>query len=330
MDLLFTREAAKRSLSAAGETPKKLATIHIGAVTLLSLVLAIVNYLLAQGVDSTAGLSGIGHRAVLNTLQFVLSAGSSLALPFWEVGFLFSMLAIARGQEATPDSLLEGFRRFWPLLRLFLLQILIFTGLAITALQLASMIFLLTPLSSGAQEVLDGLAAQDPALLQQTLTDEALVMKLLPHLIPIYILFVLIYAGIGIPLFYRFRMANFAIADGCPRAGAAMQTSARLMRGNRWSLFLVDLRFWWFYAGQLLISLIAYTTELLTLFGVTLPFAPEVGVLVSYLVYLVLQFFFFRQFGSYVHATYAHCYEVLFPTAPQSPAPPAGPVPRDP
>ena len=331
MDLLHAREAAKESLRAAGDAPKKLAAIHIGAVSLLSLVLAVVGYFLSEGVSSTGGLSGIGTRTVLTTVQFLLSTASSIALPFWETGFLFAALSFARKEEATPDSLLEGFRRFAPLLRMFFLQFLIFLGLAVASVQISSILFTLTPLSAGAQELLMGLNTTDPTVLEQTLlSDEALLQQLLPHMIPFYIIFALLYAVVSIPMFYRFRMASFAMMDGCTRARAALRASTRLMRGNRWSLFLVDLRFWWFYAGQLLIALIAYVPDLLNLLGVSLPINPDITVLLFYFVYLVLQFFFFLLFGSYAHTTYAHCYEMLFSATPQVQTASAAPVPRDP
>ena len=327
MDLRSSREAASRSLSQASYDPKKLAVVHIGAVTLVSLVLALVNYLLSLGLSSTAGLSGIGLRSALGTVQYILSAGSSLLLPFWEIGFLFAALKMARGESAEPRSLLEGFRRFAPVLRLFFLEMLIYTGLAIAAVQIASTIFVITPLSAEMQEVIQSHAGLLSSGQSLELSEE-LIATITPHMIPVYVIFLILFAIVAIPLFYRLRLARFAVMDDAPRARIALAVSTRATKGHRWSLFLVDLSFWWFYAAQIGIAALSYAVELLTLLGISLPVNKDVAVLVCYLVSLALQFLLFRQFGSYVHTTYAHCYDRLRASAPQPPAAPSDPIPR--
>lgn len=321
MDLQFTRQSAFQSLSRATYNPQRLATIHIGVTALVSLILSLLGYFLSQGVGSVPGLSGIGTRTFLVTIQYLLSAGSTLLLPFWEIGFLFATLAIAREQTAAPSSLLEGFRRFLPVLRLFFLEVVIFIGLAFAAMQISCLVF-----TASIQETVNAYAASLPANQPLEMTAD-LAQALLPKMIPVYGLFAILYAVVGIPLFYRIRLATFAIMDDAPGARAALACSAQITRGSRWSLFLVDLHFWWYYAALLLISLLAYAADLLNLMGIQI--LGNLMVLICYVVYLVLQVLFFRKFGSYINTTYAHCYLALRANTPSQDAPCGDPIPKD-
>ena len=308
MDIKALKSGADLSLSVAGYNPKKLALIHTGAALLFSLVLTVLQFVLNRGIASTGGLSGIGLRTILSTAQMVLSTAALFLLPFWEIGFSRASLLMASGGTATPTTLLEGFRRIMPIMRLFLLQFALYMGLTLISSNIASMVFMLTPFSAGLNEAIAPLAT-DPEMLEQALVSNEFMMQLLPHLIPMYVILAIILAVLAIPLFYRFRMAQFAIMDE-PQIGAlaAMKISAVAMRNNRMNLFRLDLHFWWFYAAQILIALIGWLDQLLPMAGIALPINPDVSFFLFYALHIALSLLLAWQYTARVQTTYAHFY----------------------
>ena len=297
-----------RSLQQAGYDPKKLALIHSGASLALSLVVTVLQFALDRGIANTGGLSGISLRTLLSTIQMTLSVSLLLLMPFWNAGFCHSALCLAQGTEATPNGLFAGFRRFLPLMRLFLLQALLYFAIALLCNNLASTIYLLTPFSGGLMEILEPMM-DDPDLLLEMLNNGALTQQLLPHLAGMYVITGILLAILGIPMFYRLRMAVFAMMDQ-PRIGALMAfgISGQLMRRHRFRLFRLDLQFWWFYLAQLVLSVIGYMDVLLPMLGISLPFQADVSFFLFYVIYLGLQLVLSWQVFARVQTTYAHFY----------------------
>ena len=119
---------------------KRLALIHTAVALGVSLVVTLLHYYLNNQIGNTGGLSGLGARTVLETAQTVLQYVVNLALPFWEIGFLFAALQMARGQKAEVSSFLEGFRRFGPVLRLYLTRSLLFIGVGVASAYVSAFI----------------------------------------------------------------------------------------------------------------------------------------------------------------------------------------------
>ena len=65
-----------------------------------------------------------------------------------------TMLRIARGQYASPNGMRLGFDRFWVLLRCTLLKGLILGGVAMASMYVAIAIYMMTPLSNSAVDIL--------------------------------------------------------------------------------------------------------------------------------------------------------------------------------
>lgn len=316
MNLLGTKEDAARSLASSNYNGKTLALIHTGAALLVSFILSLCNFLLSQSIESTTGLSGIGTRSILQSVQSFLSTATTLLLPFWQIGFVFACIRIARKESVRPSSLAEGFRRFGPVLRLHFLEILIFCGVAIACAYLASAIFSFTPFFGKMFDAIAPLMQEtfNPELL---LSDSAVMDEIVQAAIPLYCIFGLVFVALSIPIFYRLRMAQFAIMDDMPRARAAIGASFRMMRKNRIQLFRVDLQFWWFYLLKVLVAAVAYGDVLLPLVGISLPINENVQFFGFYLIYIVLELFLTWRFGALVQTTYAHCYETLKTNMPQ-------------
>ena len=148
------KAAARNSLAAATYDPRKLILIHTGISVGLSLLCTIIDYVLSLQIQNTGGLGGLGTRSILSTARSVLQVIVSLGLPFWEAGYCFATIKIVRGKEANPASLLEGFRRFGPLLRAMMLQSIIYIAVLILCFTVGSRIFLLTPLSDPFYEIM--------------------------------------------------------------------------------------------------------------------------------------------------------------------------------
>ena len=310
MPLRESRNNAVRSLNAANFSGKTLGLIHSGVALAVSLALTICNMVLASFIDNTGGLAGIGTRSVLQAIQSVLSIGSTVALPFWQIGFLFACLGYARKEFVTPSSLLEGFRRFAPVLRLLLLEAVIFIAIGIACFNAAGMVIMFTPFFDTMATAMEPI--MDTTVSAETLfADSAAMEAMLKAAIPMYVITGILFLLVAIPLSYRLRMAQFAIMDNASGALAAILGSFRMMRGNCIALFKLDLSFWWFYGLKILAAVIAYGDTLLALAGISLPGNPDVLFFIFYGIYILLELGVNWRFGAYVQTTYGHCYDML-------------------
>lgn len=306
------KDKAQQRLQAASYSPGKLILLHTGVSVAMLLVLTVLNFILQNGIDATGGLSGLGTRTILSTIQTILQSLHTVALPFWEFGYIFAILRISRGQEARPGSLLDGFRNFGPVIRYYLLYNLIFTGFAIVSFYPASFLFMLTPAAGEMKALLEPMVAGGIVDPNQLMMDPALQEVAAKASVPMLILFAVIFCLISAPLFYRLRMAEFALADD-PRAGvrASMYRSNKMMKGNCFKLLALDISFWWFYIAQLVISVICYADMLLPALGITLPFSATTAYFLFYVINLALQLLLYWGTRNKVMLTYAAAYDVL-------------------
>ncbi|MBO5317070.1 MAG: DUF975 family protein [Oscillospiraceae bacterium] len=292
--------------SQAAYPPRKLALLHTGAALLVSLVLTVLHYLLSRGIGTTGGLSGIGTRTVLTSLQTILQFAASLALPFWEVGFLFCMLRLARKEPFAPRDLTAGFRRFSVLLRLMFLEFLLYSALAFIAIQLVTLVFSLTPFSMPVMEKLSALM-RDEAFLQSGTLPPELQGEIIRYLIPVYIVSGVLFLTVGIPVFYRLRFSRYVIMDTQqPRALAAMGISRRLTKGHCRQLFSLDLSYWWYYLLQIVIAAAAYADLLFPLLGISME--KETAFFGTFAIHLLLSLLLAWRCRAGVDGTYACFY----------------------
>lgn len=298
------KREARKALAKAQYDPKKLILIHTGASVALGLILALVDYLLSLGIDETGGLSGVGMRSVLETIQSVLMIVQLVAAMFWQIGYVYVALKISKGEQAGIRDLFQGFRQFGPVLRLQMLITLIYSGLSIVSAYISSMLFMFTPWSE--------------PLTQATLvgTEEAMLAVMDQVMLPMMGIMVLVMLILLVPCYYRLRQAQYALMED-PRAGAlaAVRKSRALMRGRRMELFKLDLSFWWFYVLEMLTLFVADGELILEMLGISLPWSSTV----SYYIFLALCYlctlvlYWWR--GNEVQVTYAKAYEALLPPA---------------
>ena len=320
MDLLDRRglkNAAGDALAQAPRNPKRIILIHTAVSLGIMLLVAVLDYVLSGQIENTGGLSGLGTRSVLTTVQSILQMVQMVVLPFWEIGYLYAAMKMAVKEPAEPGTLLEGFRHFGPLFRIMLLKGLIFLVLGFVCTYVATQIFVMTPLSTPMLEAMAPVL-NDPTLMESAAGEEALMQvvdqalddAMLPLLIITGILLCLVY----IPISYRLRLVNYSVLEN-PREGAlvAFRRSFRLMRGN----CLLDLSFWWYYLLQILINLVCYGDLILSLAGVSLPWSGELSFFLFYILALAGQFVLYFLARNKVEVTYVTAYHVLSPYRPQ-------------
>lgn len=304
MDIRTIKQAAADHLSAAPYDPKKLALLYSGMAVILSVLLTVVNLFLTRQMDGTGGLAGIGTRTALSFAQTMLLLATTVAMPFWEMGFYKAALNLSRREPARPATLLSGFRRFGIVLRLTLLRTGLVVAITFACLQAAMILFMMSPWGLQTLEVAEKLLATGATAL-----DEAAMEQMLESMYPAYILFGVLACALLIPLLYRFRLADWAVMDDATGALRAMGNSSYWMHGRRKWLFRLDLHFWWYYALQALAALIAYGDMLLPVLGIHMnaDLALVLFTALSGLVQLVTAW----QFAPLLQTTYACAYQAL-------------------
>ena len=310
------KRSTARALATADYSPTRLVLIHSGVTLLVTGLSAFVSYLLTRKIDATTGLTALNTRTILTMAQMILNLATTVLLPFWSVGILRAAMDYARGNSVTPGCLLEGFRRWGVVLRLFLLRFLLAVIICIACMQAATTLFMLTPWSekllTQMEQLLpamDSASMLNPQLTDPTAIDPEIIYGLLPYLAPIYVL-----AGSGIAVLavltmYRLRLADYMVLDGHDKAFAALRQSMRAMKGKKAQLFRLDLSYWWYFALQLLCIAVAYGDKLLPALGISMN--ADVAFWLFYGVSLVAQLVINCAFAPKVQTTYAMFYEQL-------------------
>lgn len=308
-----------------GRDARRMAAIHTGVAVAVALVSTVLQYVLAEGVGNTSGLSGMGTRSVLETIQTVLQYANALLMPFWSLGFLYVALQWARGGYARKEDLLTGFHRFGAYLGLMLNQGLLVFAVTFLTMNVSSIFFMLTPAAAKITELGAATKGDVTAVTQylEAMTWED-TMALMESMIPMLVIWLLLCAALLIPLLYRFRMAEYVILDNKQARGlSSMILSAMMLRRRCWQLFRLDLKFWWYYGLKVLCTVLCYADMLLELMGI--PASGEVAYLGSYVLYLVALFGVEVAFRPRVDTAYALAYERLKEMAPvvrKEPEPP--------
>jgi uncharacterized membrane protein len=266
--------------------------------------------LLQNQIGSTGGLQGIGMRSLLETASTVLQIGSTALLPFWTMGYVLCILGVVRGSRMEPKDLLGGFQRFAPLLRLNLYRVFKYFILGMLCLYPSIMVYLMTPLANPVMEILEPLVQNATDTTQMmAMMDEATAMAVTEAMMPWMAVYGLMFLLLAAPLYYRLRMADYILLDN-PKLGAmqAVRLSTLMTLRKRMQLFLLDLRFWWFYLGLGLCAAVCYLPLMLSWFGIMLPLWADYA---CYGGYLVLQFGLIVAAQNKVEATWAVAYEAL-------------------
>ena len=306
-------ETARQRLDQA-QYKNKIILIYAAITVGLSALVTGASYLLGQQISKTGGLSNMGLRSVLSTVNTVLPVLQNLVLLCLELGFLNAMIRMSRGLYTSPQSLRAGMPRFWAAIRCTLLLSFRYILIGICSFYLAVTIFTMTPLSREAISILEPLMAQMTVMDTELVLEGAVVNQLVDSMVPAFVIWGLLLLVTLVPVYYRYRLANYILMDK-PAYGAlmALGESKVLMRKNCFAMFKVDLSLWWYYLLVGLSVVICYGDAVLALLGIALPWSDTVSYFLFYGLFLVAQFALYYFCGNRVGITYALAYEALKP-----------------
>lgn len=313
LDPVQLRASALSSLKRS-QKPERTILLHTGVILLVSLLLTGVDYMLDQQIGTTGGLSGMGTRSILATIQSLLRLTQAVVLPFWQIGYTFYSLQVARGQSSGISDLIEGFRRFGPVLRLKALTAGLALILIFVSAYASSFLFMMTPWATPILQQMESLTATMTS--EQELL-ESFAVLLQDSIVPIMIIFCLCFLAGGAFLFFRFRLAELWLLDH-PEDGAlkSLRASKELMRGNWNAMLRIDLSFWWFYLLEVLVTALGYGDIILDYFGIEMTTDAFGTYLLFFSIYVWAQMALYWWKRNEVAVTYAHAYLSLLPEEP--------------
>ena len=315
MDLTNRRaihHTAANALNQAGRDGKMLFLCYSGITTVLSLLSLAISYVLDLRIAQTGGLSNMDLRSVLSTIQSVLPIAQIIISSCLGFAYQQNVLSMARSQGADYRTLPSGFRHFFLLFRLALLQTLIYIAVALVAVQLSSIIFTFTPYAQVYFDAVEPLVNSMSVLGTVPTLDEATTTAILEACMPAVWIFVGVLLLLALPVYFRYRMSMFCLADN-PRMGAfmAMHKSRIMMRRHCFNLLKLDFTMWWFYLLQVLITLILYSDLLLPILGSQLPWSQNASAYLFNGFAVLIQFAVYYFTLNRVNVTYAVAYDIL-------------------
>lgn len=315
-DFTRMRVQGRAALDQASYPPRKLIMIHSGVTIGMGLLLTVLNYLLDMGIAQTGGLSGIGTRTILETIQSLLDAANMILLPFWTIGYIRTILHWTRREDADLSTLLSGFRCLSPVMRLLFMQGIVYLLLGFVGGYAGAAVFMMTPSAQPLYALLQEMTSAgitDPYAMMENEAYVAASMAMAPYMMGFA-------AVIIAPVAYRLRFAEYALMDA-PRQGAlrSMLQSWRMTRKNCWKLLKLDLRFWWFYLAQVFILALNYGDLLLGKVSIELAISADTAMFVFYIAALLCEFALYAWKKNEVFAVYALAYDQL--NAPQEETP---------
>ena len=293
---------------------RKIVMIYAGLALGMTVLVTVLNHLLGLQIDNYGGLSNLGKKSLLSSIQSMLPIAQSVVTMCLEIGYVAAMLRIARGMYSSPQTLRLGFDRFWVLLRCSVLKGLILSGVMVGCVYIGMMIFIMTPFARPAMEIMEPIVSQLSVLNSELVIDDAVYMQLVRSMVPGFAISGIVLLVLGGPIFYALRMTNYVIIDK-PGMGAlaAMRASRKMMRGNRRQLLKLDISFWWYYLATAAAAVICYGDVLLPMLGISLPVSEEIAYFGFYGLYLLVSFAIFVLLRNRVEVTYALAYDAVKP-----------------
>lgn len=316
MNLGNLREIKNRSEERLSQSAsqQKIVMIYAALTLGLMLLVTVTNYVLGLQMDNFGGLSNLGKRTMLSSVQSMLPVVQSLVIMCLDLGYLAAMLRIARGMYTSPQTLRLGFDRFWLLLRCGIFKGLIMTGVTFVSMYLGIMIFVLTPFSKAAVEIIAPIISQVSLLNTEIVIDDVTYGLLMEAMLPAFGICGVLLLILGGPMYYNFRMVNYIIIEK-PAIGAmmALRESKKMMKGHRLQLLKLDLSFWWYYLATGVAMVICYGDILLPMLGLELPVPEVVSFFGFYVLYLAASFGVHYFLRNRVEVCYGLAYDAVKP-----------------
>jgi len=293
---------------------KQIVVIYAALALGLTVLVTVLNHLLGLQIDNFGGLSNLGKKTMLSSVQSMLPAAQSVVTMCLDVGYVAAMLRIARGMYSSPQTLRLGFDRFWVLLRCSVFRGLVMTGVIFVSVYAGIMIFMLTPFAEPAVEIITPLVSQMSMLDSTVAIDDATYAQLVSAMGPCFVISGIVLLVLGGPVFYSFRMVHYVIIDK-PAMGAlmALRESKKMMRGNRLQLLKLDVSLWWYYLASAAALVICYGDMLLPMLGMELPVSEDAAFFIFYLLYVGASFCIHIFLRNRVEISYALAYDAVKP-----------------
>lgn len=295
-----------------GREPKKVVLYFAGITMLVAAALTVLSFWLGQQMDGAGGLGNLGTRAILSTAQTALPLVQMVVLLGLELGYIHAMMRISRRQYADHTDLKMGFRKFFPLLRLLILQCAIQFAIGLLAYQVSTTIYMFTPWAEKMMDLILPLVDASGAMDPSAIMTEAFIAEATPLVMPMLLICCIALCLILIPVSYRMRFAQYALLDEPGNSAlAAIRASFKMTRRNCFKIFKLDLSFWWYYLVSTLVSATAYLDTLLPMFGIQLPMNETVAFFLFYGIYLAATFAMIYCLRNRVECTYLLAYDSL-------------------
>ena len=307
------REAVAAVASNPGDTRYTL-LVYLAVTAFCGLFITALSTVLDQQIANTGGLQNLGTQAILSTIQTAAPLILSLTMMGLDLGRRAVCMKMARRQAVEPRDLLMGFSHFGALLRSMILFGIMAYVLVVASAIVGCTIFMVTPLSNDLLAILVDVSMTSEELYEALYNDAAFLDQMFHAMLPAYPIVGIILLGLAAPLFYRFRMTHYCLLEGY-RTGAlkAMGESLRMTKGHAFSLFKLDLSFWWFYLGQVFCFALMYGDQILSLLGVALPWNETASYFIFYIASLVLQCALYWFTLDHVQTTYALAFDAIHP-----------------
>ena len=243
------KQASRQCLRDSGIHPRRLTVLFLLCLYAVSVSCELVSYYFDHQLNQTTGFDALDLRATADLWNVVSFFAVSLLSMLWDAGYETFALHLSRGQAASFQDFLQGFRMLGKILSVVVLRaIFIFCW---------SMLFLIP----------------------------------------------------GLVAAYRYSMAVYVILDD-PSLSAtqALAVSSRLTYGHKGELFMLDLRFFWYYIPTAITTVLisAYNYGLLPASAYT-----DRGYWGVYLTNLLLPMLMEMAAMAYYRTTRAHAYNWL-------------------
>ena len=307
MEMLNPNDLHKKAEFALnrGREPKKVILYYALITTALSVAATALNIWMDSLIAGQGGLGNMNTRAVFSSVQAILPMALTLVSLCLNLGYQNAMMRIARRQYADQTDLKVGFRYFWPLMRMLLLQVMLYSIICLLMYQLVFTLYSFTPWAEPLISLLVPYLENPSLIMTEAVANEAFLL-----LIPCLILYAAACAVVVIPMAYRLRMANYCLLDNSGRGAlAAMLESRKIMKGKCKKLFRVDLSLWPYYLLVVVSTVVLYLDVILAFIGVQLPVSWDVVTYGCYGGYLLIQFVTAYYLRNFAEVTYLTAYD---------------------
>lgn len=213
------------------------------------MLLMLLFSVISQYVSADGGIRSMDAQVLISTVGTLLSIAVPVALPLWNHGLSYSALALSKNETVSFSTFTGGFRRWFALIACSIMRDLYCMGFAFCAAMIS--LFLLSQLPFS-EDVINQAQAfyTDPffPVPRDVVVFSSVALTICAAAVAFFIL----------PAYYSLRMCEHCVLDNRSRMGLRATLFSRiLMQGRRWKLFFLDLKFWWFYAGECACALLA-------------------------------------------------------------------------